>query len=156
MGNKSEAIGWMRKAYELNPFDLSGAASYGYALVFSGNYQEGAVVLQRAVDTSTVHPCWWDYSLFLARFMTGEIDKASQAADALSIQKKWQYVAAQLVAAHAQGDEERAGELVAQLVSSYPKFAANPEAAFQDDNYPPELALKFVDALRAAGIGEAG
>ena len=69
----------MRKAYELNTYDLSMAASYGYALVFSGDYREGASILQRAVDASSAHPTWWDYGLFLAEFMLDDMDKASRA-----------------------------------------------------------------------------
>ena len=155
-GNRTEAIHWMRKAYELNPFDLSGAAAYGYALVFSGMYSDGAVVLQRAVDASNVHPSWWDYCLFLAQFMLGDMDKASEATSALSMLKKSHYLAARLVTAHARGDERRADALVTELVASYPEFAADPGTAFRSANYPPDLAAKLVNALRIAGIGGAG
>jgi tetratricopeptide (TPR) repeat protein len=64
-GDTGESVRWMRKAYELNTYDLSMAASYGYALVFAGDYREGAAILERAVDASSAHPTWWDYSLFL-------------------------------------------------------------------------------------------
>lgn len=156
MGNRPEAIEWMRKAYELNTFDLNGAAAYGYVLVFSGNYRDGATVLQRAIDGSVVHPSWWNYCLFLARFMTGDLDKASETVGAFATSNKWQYVVAQLVVAHWQGDEHRADELVALLSKSYPKFVEDPEAAFRRDDYPPELAARLVDALRVAGIGRTG
>ena len=65
-GDTPEAERWMRKAYELNTYDLSMAASYGYALVFATDYPKGAAILQRAVDASSGHPTWWDYSLFMA------------------------------------------------------------------------------------------
>ena len=52
MGNRAEAIRWMHKAYELNTYDLGMAASYGYALVFSGDYGGGAAILQRAAKRS--------------------------------------------------------------------------------------------------------
>jgi hypothetical protein len=155
-GNRTEAIHWMRKAYELNAFDLSGAAAYGYALVFSGMYSDGAVVLQRAVDASNVHPSWWDYCLFLAQFMLGDMDKASEATSALSMLKKSHYLAARLVTAHARGGERRADALVTELVASYPQFAADPGTAFRSANYPPDLAAKLIEALRIAGIGGAG
>ena len=57
----------MRKAYELNPYDLSMAAAYGYGLIFSGNYKNGTPILQHAVEASSAHPTWWDYGLFLGK-----------------------------------------------------------------------------------------
>ena len=128
MDNRPESIRWMRKAYELNTYDLSMAASYGYALVFAGDYREGASILQRAVDASSAHPTWWDYGLFLAEFMLDDMDKASRAADALLMPKKSHYLAARLIVAQSRGDRERAGALAAELGGTYPKFAADPRA----------------------------
>jgi hypothetical protein len=131
------------------------AASYGYALVFAGDYREGAAILQRAVDASSAHPTWWDYGLFLAEFMLDDMDKASRAADALLMPKKSHYLAARLVVAQVRGDHQRTGALAAELVGAYPKFAADPCAVFENANYPPDLARKFTDALKLAGIGSA-
>jgi predicted Zn-dependent protease len=154
MGNRAESIRWMRKAYELNTYDLSMAASYGYALVFSADYREGASILQRAVDASSSHPTWWDYGLFLAEFMLDDMDKASRATDALLMPKKSHYIAARLVVAQSHGDRERTGALAAELVGTYPNFAADPCAVFEAAKYPPDLARKFTDALKLAGIGK--
>jgi tetratricopeptide (TPR) repeat protein len=154
MGNRAESIRWMRKAYELNTYDLSMAASYGYALVFSADYREGASILQRAVDASSSHPTWWDYGLFLAEFMLDDMDKASRATDALLMPKKSHYIAARLVVAQSHGDQERTGALAAELVGTYPNFAADPSAVFEAAKYPPDLARKFTDALKVAGIGK--
>jgi tetratricopeptide (TPR) repeat protein len=155
MGDFAEATHWMRKAHELNTFDLSMAAAYGYALVFSGKYREGASLLRRATDLSSVHPTWWDYCLFLAEFMLDDMDKAAQATNALSTAKKPQYLAARLIVAHLRGDESDADALVSGLVESDPKFAADPAAAFRKADYPLDLILKFVGALKVAGLGEA-
>ena len=126
----------MRKAYELNTYDLSMAASYGYALVFAGDYSEGASILQRAVDASSSHPTWWDYGLFLAEFMLDDMDKASRATDALLMPKKSHYLAARLVVAQSRGDERSAGALAAELAGTYPKFAADPCAVFESGQIP--------------------
>ncbi len=154
MGNRAESIRWMRKAYELNTYDLSMAAAYGYALVFSGDYREGASILQRAVDASSAHPTWWDYGLFLAEFMLDDWDKASRAADALLMSKKSHYLAARLIVAQSQGNTQRVGELAAELVSTYPRFAADPCATFKSGSYPAAMTRKLADALKQAGIGQ--
>lgn len=154
-GDSAESVRWMRKAYELNTYDLSMAASYGYALVFAGDYREGAAILERAVDASSAHPTWWDYSLFLARFMMGDMDEASRATDALVSPKKSHYLAARLIVAHWRGDELRAGTLASELAESYPRFAADPETVLRAARYPPALAGKLADALKTAGLGRA-
>jgi tetratricopeptide (TPR) repeat protein len=152
-GDRGESIRWMRKAYELNTFDLSMTASYGYALVFAGEYATGAAVLQRAVDASSAHPTWWDYYLFLARFMLDDMDGASRATDALLASNKSHYLAARLIIAHSQGDEKRADAIASELAGSFPKFAADPGTVLRKANYPTDLTVKFVDALKVAGIG---
>ena len=65
VGNSEESIRWMRKAYELNPYDLGMAAAYGYGLIFSGKYSEGTPIMAHAVETFSAHPSWWDYGLFV-------------------------------------------------------------------------------------------
>ena len=129
----------MRKAYELNTYDLSMAAAYGYALVFSGDYREGAAILQRAVDASSAHPTWWDYGLFLAEFMLDDMDKASRAADALLMPKKSHYLAARLDRRAVARRPSAGGALAAELVGTYPKFAADPCAMFKSATIPPDL-----------------
>ena len=152
MGNRAESIRWMRKAYELNTYDLSMAASYGYALVFAGDYREGASILQRAVDASSAHPTWWDYGLFLAEFMLDDMDKAARATDALLMPKKSHYLAARLIVAQSRGDQPacrraccRTGS--APIRSSLPILPRFSRQA----KYPDDLARKFTDALKTGG-----
>jgi Flp pilus assembly protein TadD len=154
-GDTRESVRWMRKAYELNTYDLSMAASYGYALVFAGDYSEGAAILERAVEASSSHPTWWDYSLFLARFMLNDMDAASRASDPLVSPRKSHYLAARLIVAHWRGDERSAGSLATELVATYPKFATDPATVLRDAKYPADLAGKLVDALKTAGLGGA-
>jgi tetratricopeptide (TPR) repeat protein len=154
-GDTRESVRWMRKAYELNTYDLSMAASYGYALVFSGDYSQGAAILERAVESSSSHPTWWDYSLFLARFMLNDMDAASRASDPLVSPRKSHYLAARLIVAHWRGDERSAGSLATELVATYPKFATDPATVLRDAKYPADLTGKLVDALKTAGLGSA-
>jgi tetratricopeptide (TPR) repeat protein len=154
-GDSAEAVQWLGKAYGLNTFDISVAAAYGYTLVLQGRYADGAKVLQRAVEVSSVHPPWWDFTLFLADFMLGDTDKAARAARALSTAKKPEYLAARLIAAHSFGDERHADALATELAGSFPKFASDPAHDLRKENFPTDLVDRFVDALRRAGIGSA-
>lgn len=154
-GQRAESIRWMKKAYELNTYDLSMAASYAYSLIFTGDYAEGAPIMERAVEAASAHPTWWDYGLFLAAFMNGDTARAAQATDALASTKRSHYLAARLIAAQIEDDIKSAGTLSAEIAESYPKFAADPRATFEAAIYPPDLTNRLVEALKAAGLGGA-
>lgn len=154
LGNTDEAIRWMRKASELNPYDLGMAAAYGYGLVFAGRYDEGTPILGRAVEAFSGHPTWWDYGLFVGAFMQGDMKKAAIASESLrTTASKSHYLAARLIGARISGRDKLASELASELTAEFPKFAANPRATFVDRKYPADLTDRLVQSLRAAGIG---
>jgi hypothetical protein len=151
-GTAEESMRWMKKAYELNTFDLSMAAAYAYAVIFSGNYTEGVPVMKRAIELSSAHPSWWDYGLFLGQFMLNNKAGAAQAVDALVTAKRPHYLAARLVVAFDAGDEATAQALTNELIATYPKFAADPRGTFVKAKYPADFTERFVQALRVAGL----
>ena len=156
LGNTEEAIRWMRKAYELNPYDLSMAAAYGYGLIFAGKYAEGTPILTHAVETFSGHPTWWDYGLFAGQFMLGDMNKAAIASESLrTTAMKSHYLAARLIGAKAAGRDQLAAKLLDELNTKFPKFAADPRAAFAERKYPADLTDRLVEALHAAGLGSA-
>lgn len=154
VGDPAESIRWMRKAYELNTYDLTMAAAYGYALVLSGSYSEGVPIIKRAVESSSAHPSWWDYGLFLGEFMLGNRYAAARSANALTTAKRPHYLAARLIAANFVNDKKAASELAKEIAATYPAFATDPAAAFAKGRYPEELTKSLTKALRAAGLGQ--
>ncbi|HWK67225.1 MAG TPA: hypothetical protein VNS34_20045 [Rhizobiaceae bacterium] len=154
-GNTAESIRWMRKAYELNTYDLSMAAAYGYALIYSGDYATGSPIMQRAVEASSSHPSWWDYSLFLGKFMLGDMKRAASATEALVSGKRPHYLAARIIIAQWEGNQPQRDILLKELVDTYPQFVKDPRSALQKSGYPPDLTEKLVQALRTAGLGSA-
>ncbi|ESZ49347.1 tetratricopeptide repeat protein [Mesorhizobium sp. RSR565B] len=156
LGNTEESIRWMRKAYELNPYDLGMAAAYGYGLIFAGKYAEGTPILTHAVETFSGHPTWWDFGLFAGQFMLGDMNKAAIASESLrTTAMKSHYLAARLIGAKASGREQLAAKLLDEMTTKFPKFAADPRAAFAERKYPADLTDRLVEALRAAGLGNA-
>lgn len=156
LGKTDAAVRWMRKAYELNTYDLGMGAAYGYALVFAGNYAEGTPILERAIDASSARPTWWDFGLFAGKFMLGDMEGAKRASDSLTTTiPKSHYLTARIISAEASGDRVLAEKLRRTLIAEFPKFAANPRPVFVERNYPPELTDRLVDALRKAGIPSA-
>ncbi|MER9328389.1 hypothetical protein [Mesorhizobium sp. M0488] len=156
LGNAGEALRWMRKAYELNPYDLAMAAAYGYGLIFAGRYAEGTPLLAHAVDASSGHPTWWDFGLFAGEFMLGDMNKAAIASSALrTTATKSHYLAARLIGARIAGQDHQVRRLIDELTTEFPKFAADPRTTFIDRKYPADLTERLVGALRAAGLGNA-
>lgn len=156
LGNADEALRWMRKAYELNPYDVAMAAAYGYGLVFAGRYAEGTPLLAHAVDASSGHPTWWDFGLFAGELMLGDANQAAIASSALrTTATKSHYLAARLIGARISGQDGLARKLLDELTAKFPKFAADPRATFVDRKYPADLTERLVGALRAAGLGNA-
>ena len=156
LGNTDEAIRWMRKAYELNPYDLGMAAAYGYGLIFAGRYAEGTPILAHAAETFSGHSTWWDYGLFVGEFMLGDMNKAIAASMALrTTATKSHYLAARLIGAKAAGQDHLVSTLLGELNAEFPKFAADPRATFVERKYPADLTDRLVQALRAAGLGNA-
>jgi hypothetical protein len=152
-GKTAESIRWMKKAYELNTFDLGIGASYGYSLIFAGEYRDGTEIMRRAVEAASGHPTWWDYGLFLGAFMQDDRETALHAAEALSTTRKAHYIAARLIMA---GDDDPPGlatKLVGELTTDHAKFAADPRAFYLNGQYPPTLVDRLVEALRLAGLG---
>lgn len=152
-GETDESLRWMKKAHELNRFNLGMAASYGYSLVWAGRYAEGAEILRRAVSVSSTRPTWWDYTLFLADFMQGQMDRAAATTDALAVSRRSHYLAARLLAARHAGDERRADALLDEIGRAYPSFAVDPRSHFERAQYPHDLTDRLVHALEAAGLG---
>jgi len=155
-GTQEEGLRWTRRAHELNTFDLGMAASYGYALIFNGEYAEGTPILRRAVGAASAHPTWWDYGLFLGNFMLDDMRAAANAVTALGSSRRAHYLAVQLVAADALGRRDEAGRLLGELLADHANFAANPMAFFRRGSYPEDLAVKLVQALARAGLGTEG
>ena len=156
LGKTEAAIRWMRKAYELNTYDLGMAAAYGYSLIFAGNYSAGTPILARAVEASSARPTWWDFGLFAGKFMLGDMEGARRASDALTTTTlKSHYLCARIISAAASGDRNQVRQLAATLTTEFPKFTADPRKVFQERNYPADLTERMVKALRDAGIPDA-
>lgn len=156
LGNTEESIHWMRKAYELNTYDLSMAAAYAYVLIFAGEYAAATPIMARAVDGSSARPAWWDFGLFLSYFMQGDMDKAANAAAGLNpASERSHYLVARLIAAHHTGDVRTRDQLLTTLKDRFPYFSAKPRRVLEERKYPPDMVDKLLGALQAAGLGDA-
>lgn len=156
LGNTEESIHWMRKAYELNTYDVSMAAAYAYVLIFAGEYAAATPIMARAVDGSSARPAWWDFGLFLSYFMQGDMDKAANAAAGLNpASERSHYLVARLIAADHTGDIRTRDQLLTTLKDRFPYFSAKPRRVLEERKYPPDMVDKLLGALQSAGLGDA-
>jgi tetratricopeptide (TPR) repeat protein len=152
MGITGEALKWMEKAYRLGRYDFNMAAAYGYALIMSGNYDDGTPVIYSAVTNSSARPSWWDYTLFLGAMMTGQLGLAADATDSLTATRRPHYLAARLLAASHRDQEEDVNRLRAELAEKHKKFVTDPRGYYERADYPADMIERLVNALREAGL----
>lgn len=144
---------WFERAYDLNPNDTSIAASHGYGLFLTGEFESSVEVFSKAIEAMTRHPAWWDLYYSLGLLMIDRVDEAKEAIKPVGLKKRGLfYIMLNAVYAHRQDDRFRAAYLVRELKERYPKFAADPEASFEKRHYPPELVNILVDSLRQSGL----
>ncbi|GHC65454.1 tetratricopeptide repeat protein [Limoniibacter endophyticus] len=152
LGQRDISEFWMKRAYELNIFDLSMAAAYGYSLINSGKYEEGKKLLGRSLIYSSAHPAWWEYSYFVGSFMTGDWTDAYNVSQLMKTSDRPRHIAAVIIMAHRNGDEEMVRRYLRKLETVEPHAIQNPELLFAPDDTRRETAL-LVEALREAGTG---
>jgi tetratricopeptide (TPR) repeat protein len=155
MGMTSEALKWTKKAYELGRYDFNMAAAYGYALTMAGHYADGTAVMQRAVTNSSARPSWWDYTLFLGYYMTGDLDKAAEAADSLTATQRPHYLAARLLAAEHRKQAANVESMRLELLEKQSNFVENPRAFYERADYPTDMINKLTKGLAEAGVAAA-
>jgi tetratricopeptide (TPR) repeat protein len=78
-GSADEAIGWARKALELEAGNVSYTNTLGAALYRAGGYQEAAEVLERNVRGNVISPGYDWVFISMCHFRLGKIPEAREA-----------------------------------------------------------------------------
>ena len=144
---------WFERANELNTYDTSVTASYGYGLVMTGEFKKAAVILEDAIEATPRHPAWWDFYQALALIMEERFQEAGEVIAPLEMShRKLLYHMLNTVIAVRKGDRYRAAYSVRQLKVHYPKFAADLAGNFEHRHYPRNLINRLVEALQKSRI----
>ncbi len=152
-GEMSSMQEWFERAYELNPFDTSVAASNGYGLVLAGKFEQAIPVLHAAIEASTRHPTWWDFYYSLALLMEERIADAKRAAEPLAAsEKNLFYLVLNAVIAFESGNKHLAAKTVRAIQERFPEFSTNPESRIAERHLPEELSQRLIAALRSSGL----
>jgi TolB-like protein/Tfp pilus assembly protein PilF len=139
------------RAIELNPFNGPTLAGLGSMIAYSGDWEHGCALVERAAGLNPRHPGYYWFPLFHNAYRQGDYRGAVSVALRINMPHFF-YTHAVLAAAYGKlGDHDAAGNAVRELLTLRPDFAATAREEFEKW-YSPEHVEQLVDGLRKAGM----
>jgi len=106
----------------LNPVDSWGLAWMGLLIAYSGEWERGMALADRAMELNPHHPGWYHYAGFWHSYGNGDYAKALEVAQRISMPTYFYYHVV-LAASHGQlGHAEAARQATRDLLLLYPDF----------------------------------
>ena len=143
------------RALALNRMDSSTAAILGNMIAYTGDWEYGLGILERAMQLNPHHAGWYHYVAFCDAYRRH--DYSGALASALKVNMPayhWPHV--YLAAAYGQlGEQQRATAALRELHALLPNFGAIAREEF-GKWLDPELTEHLLDGLRKAGLEIAG
>jgi tetratricopeptide (TPR) repeat protein len=139
------------RAVAQNPLDGATVEYLGHLLAFSGSWERGRELGDRARQLNPNHPSWYWALPLLDAFRAGDYPAARALAPKAGMPGQY-YSHALIAAVYGQaGDLETAREEVRQVVALRPDFAEIAREQF-GRWYLPDLVERLIDGLRKAGL----
>jgi len=152
-GQVDRAIMYGDRAVAAMPNDPNILASIGFMYAASGrDLDKGVALAQKAIELNPRGPGWYPTMLTIARYMSGSYREALLEAQKLSAAgTMWTYI--YLAATYGQlGELDRAGEAIGKLRAMRPDIDQSIEQEFKAWNFSQEIAGKYLEGLRKAGM----
>ncbi len=139
------------RALALNPMDSSVAAFLGTMIAYTGDWQYGLDLVERAKQLNPHHPGWYHYLAVYDAYRRR--DYRGALTNALKVNMPGYYWPhATLAAIYGQlGEKERAGAALRELLAIRPNFAAEVREDYGKWNEV-ELVEHLLEGLRKAGL----
>ncbi|HEY1646339.1 MAG TPA: winged helix-turn-helix domain-containing protein, partial [Terracidiphilus sp.] len=151
--------GAAERAMACNPMDGFTIAYLGFLVAYSGEWERGCALVERARSLNPHHPGWYWFAHLFDAYRKRDYRGAVEIGLKINMPRFWRTNVA-LAAAYGQlGERDAARNAVQALVTSRPEFAlvAREELAKWWD---PHLVEHLIDGLRKAGLeihdGESG
>lgn len=140
-----------QRAVALNPMDGFTLGYLGLLLAYSGEWEQGCALAERARGLNPHHPGWyWSPPSFDA-YRKGDYRLALHFALKVNMPGYWQ-THLSLAAAYGQlGEREAAASAVRDLLAVRPDFAASAREVLSH-RWDPELCEHLIEGLRKAGL----
>jgi len=143
--------GTAERALALNPMDGFTSGYLGLLTVYSGEWERGCALAQRARSLNPSHPGWFWFADFFTAFHHADYLRALEFALKLNMPRFWRAHFA-LAATYGQlGEPEKAQKALQGLLSLGPEFGAITRQECET-YWEPDLAGKLLEGLRKAGL----
>jgi TolB-like protein len=139
------------RAISLNPMDGFTTAYLGFQIAYSGDWERGCALAERAIQLNPHHPGWYRFTFFFDAYRKGDYHGALDIALKVNMPGFWRTHLA-LASAYGQlGERETARNAAQDLLAVRPDFAVAAREELRKW-WDPELVEHLIDGLRKAGL----
>jgi tetratricopeptide (TPR) repeat protein len=140
-----------QRAIELNPMDGFTIGYMGFLISFSGDWERGCALMEKARNLNPNHPGWYWFPPFFNAYRRGDYRGALEFALKVNMPGFWRNELALAATYGKLGELELARNAARELLAVRPDFAliAREECRKWWD---PELVEQIMDGLRKAGL----
>ena len=139
------------RAIALNPMDGGSLASMGLLMAYSGEWEHGCAMVERAAQRNPHHPGWYWFPFFYNAYRKGDYRGALSIALKINLPHFF-YTHLVIAAAYGQLAEHAAArEALRDLLALQPDIVLIARDALARW-YPPDLVEQLIDGLRKAGL----
>lgn len=141
----------LERAIALNPMDGATVASLGSLLAYSGDWERGCELVERAAQLNPRHPGWYWFPVFWNAYRKGDYGGALSIGLKLNLPGFFATHEAMAAAYGQLGESAAARQSIRDLLNVAPSFPLWGKAKFERW-FPPELVEHAIDGLRKAGL----
>ncbi len=140
------------RAVELNPGHADVLADIGFCYAYSGQWDRGLALLERAQEISPVHPGWHHMPKALRKLLDGDPDAAIRELKKVPMPGFYWYHALMACACACAGRDIEAASEVRELLAVFPDFPAKVQSECRIWSTSEEILEKLCEGWRKAGI----
>ncbi|WP_037312458.1 tetratricopeptide repeat protein [Ruegeria halocynthiae] len=141
-----------QRAMALNPNDTAILAHYGMRLAFSGDWNEGLAIVDRAIALNPVHPQWYRFPQVFYLFDQGAYPAALTQLDQIDMPNFfWTHLWRAALNAEL-GNHSDARAALEELLLRRPEFAVEATSVLSIWQLNTEYQRKLIDSLQKAGL----
>lgn len=140
-----------QRAMELNPMDGFTLAYMGFLLSYSGDWERGCALMEKARNLNPNHPGWYWFPPFFDAYRKGDYQEALDLALKVNMPGFWRNEFALAVTYGQLGEHELAHNAALALLAIRPNFSTIAREELTKW-WQPELVEQLLDGLRKAGL----
>jgi TolB-like protein len=140
-----------QRAIDLNPMDGFTIGYMGFLLSYSGEWERGCTLMEKARNLNPNHPGWYWFPPFFDAYRKGDYRAALELALKVNMPGFWRNELALAVTYGQLGEVELAHNAARELLAARPNFAA---VAWEECRkwWDPDLVGMIIDGLNKAGL----